>query len=75
MHTTPNSFDCCSVELFVTFWTLSLYDINCPKATYEAEIQRKKTEIAAVASGVRQGAQTALASGDPESSVCVEVNC
>lgn len=31
-----------SVELYMTFWSLSLYDLNVPSARYELEIRRLK---------------------------------
>jgi hypothetical protein len=56
-----------SPELYVTFWALSLYDIHYPKATYEAEIQRKRAEITAV--GQIGGAAAALGAAEADSAV------
>jgi hypothetical protein len=37
-----------SVELYLTFWSLSLYDIMVPSARYEEEIRRLNTSKAAL---------------------------
>ncbi|XP_028517932.1 THO complex subunit 2 isoform X2 [Exaiptasia diaphana] len=34
-----------SPQLYVTFWTLSMYDVHVPVERYEAEIQRFKAQI------------------------------
>ena len=39
-----------SLKLYVTFWSLSLYDLQVPKERYESEIAKQKNAIAALSS-------------------------
>ena len=40
--------DSLSPKLYVTFWSLSLYDIYVPKERYEEEIKKIQQEIQAI---------------------------
>jgi THO complex subunit 2 len=41
-HIPPDVWTALSPELYLTFWSLSLYDVFIPKSKYEAEIRRLK---------------------------------
>ncbi|XP_023214735.1 THO complex subunit 2-like [Centruroides sculpturatus] len=44
----PKTWDDLSAQFYVTFWSLSMYDLHVPSTSYEREINKLKIQIAQV---------------------------
>jgi THO complex subunit 2 len=38
----PDTWDALSPELYLTFWSLTAYDLHVPRVRYEAEVNPKR---------------------------------
>ena len=44
-HVSPDVWGIMSPELYIAFWSLSLYDIMLPRQRYDAEIRKLKASF------------------------------